>query len=128
MAVDNFKGLAAASNGSRIVLAGPSELVVLDAPYRSDYLRYLCSIGRDGETVSQQSAMSLLRPDKLVFHYERLMALSFALANTDFACHVIGIADLAQLDEALAAVRMGPLPPDALDKLEPVWASNFRTG
>ncbi len=55
------------------------ELVVLDAPYRSDYLRYLCSVGRDGATVSQQSVMSLLRPEKLVFHYERLMALSFAL-------------------------------------------------
>jgi hypothetical protein len=22
-------------------------------------------------------------------------------------------------------VRLGPLPPDALTKLEPVWASNF---
>ncbi|HEY0522560.1 MAG TPA: hypothetical protein VGD08_04160 [Stellaceae bacterium] len=55
------------------------ELVVLDAPYRSDYLRYLCSVGRDGATVSQQSAMSLLHPAKLVFHYERLMASSFAL-------------------------------------------------
>jgi D-threo-aldose 1-dehydrogenase len=52
-------------------------------------------------------------------------ALRFALANDDFACHVIGIADLAQLDEALAAVRMGPLPPEALAKLEAVWTSNF---
>jgi L-galactose dehydrogenase/L-glyceraldehyde 3-phosphate reductase len=55
-------------------------------------------------------------------------ALRFALARTDFACHVAGIADLAQLDEALAAVRLGPLPPDALTKLEPVWASNFGMG
>src|SRR5262245_36982480 len=52
-------------------------------------------------------------------------ALRFALANGDFACHVIGIADLAQLDEALAAVRMGPLPREALAKLEQAWASNF---
>jgi D-threo-aldose 1-dehydrogenase len=55
-------------------------------------------------------------------------ALRFALANTDFACHVVGIADLAQLDEALAAVRLGPLPRDALAKLEPVWESNFGMG
>ncbi len=55
-------------------------------------------------------------------------ALRFALANTDFACHVIGIADLAQLDEALAAVRMGPLPRAALAKLEAVWAGNFGMG
>jgi hypothetical protein len=39
---------------------------------------------------------------------------------------VIGIADLAQLDEALAAARRGPLPPEALAKLEAVWTSNFR--
>ena len=38
------------------------------------------------------------------------------------------VADLAQLDEALAAVRMGPLPPAALAKLDPVWASNFGAG
>jgi L-galactose dehydrogenase/L-glyceraldehyde 3-phosphate reductase len=55
-------------------------------------------------------------------------ALRFALANTDFACHVIGIADLGQLDEALAAVRMGPLPQRALAELEPVWRSNFGMG
>jgi D-threo-aldose 1-dehydrogenase len=52
-------------------------------------------------------------------------ALRFALGNDDFACHVIGIADLVQLDEALAAVRMEPLPPEALAKLEAVWTSNF---
>ena len=55
-------------------------------------------------------------------------ALRFVLANTGFACSVIGIADLAQLDQALAAVRMGPLPHAALAKLEPVWASNFGMG
>jgi hypothetical protein len=41
---------------------------------------------------------------------------------------VIGIADLAQLDQALAAVRMGPLPHAALAKLEAVWPSNFGMG
>jgi L-galactose dehydrogenase/L-glyceraldehyde 3-phosphate reductase len=55
-------------------------------------------------------------------------ALRFALANTEFACHVIGIADLAQLDEALAAVRSGPLPREALAKLEAAWAGNFGMG
>ena len=55
-------------------------------------------------------------------------ALRFVLANTDFACSVMGIADLAQLDEALTAVRLGPLPPDTLTKLEPVWVSNFGMG
>ena len=52
-------------------------------------------------------------------------ALRFALANKDFSCSVVGIADLAQLDEALAAVEMGPLPDEAISRLEPLWASNF---
>ncbi|HVG50220.1 MAG TPA: aldo/keto reductase [Xanthobacteraceae bacterium] len=52
-------------------------------------------------------------------------ALRFVLANTDFSCHVVGIADMAQLDEALAAVLMGPLPKEAITKLEMLWASNF---
>jgi L-galactose dehydrogenase/L-glyceraldehyde 3-phosphate reductase len=55
-------------------------------------------------------------------------ALRFALANTDFACHVIGIADLAQFDEALAAVAMGPLPKEACDRLDALRARNFGLG
>ena len=53
-------------------------------------------------------------------------ALRFVLANTDFACHVVGIADMTQLDEALAAVEMGPLPKEGIAKLETLWANNFR--
>lgn len=52
-------------------------------------------------------------------------ALRFALANANFACSVIGIADLAQLDEALAAAAMGPLPPEALAALDALRARNF---
>ena len=54
-------------------------------------------------------------------------ALRFALTNTDFACSVVGIADLAQLDEALAAVAMGPLPPDATAQLEAAVEEQFRS-
>ena len=52
-------------------------------------------------------------------------ALRFALGNNDFACSVVGIADLAQLDEALAAVQMGPLPDVAVAKLRELWENNF---
>jgi len=55
-------------------------------------------------------------------------ALRFALANTDFACSVVGIADLAQLDEALAAAAIGPLPPEALAALDALRARNFDMG
>ena len=37
----------------------------------------------------------------------------------------MGIAELDQIDEALAAVELGPLPDDALGLLEPLYASDF---
>jgi aryl-alcohol dehydrogenase-like predicted oxidoreductase len=53
-------------------------------------------------------------------------ALRFVLANPDLTCHLIGLADIAYLKEAIAAVEMGPLPPDAIAKLERLWARDFR--
>jgi aryl-alcohol dehydrogenase-like predicted oxidoreductase len=53
-------------------------------------------------------------------------ALRFALGNRDVASRVIGIADLKQLDEALEAVRQGPLPTAAISKLDELWANDFR--
>lgn len=55
-------------------------------------------------------------------------ALRFCLARTDFACTVFGIAELSHLDEAIAAATMGPLPAEAIARLEPLWASDFRAG
>jgi len=55
-------------------------------------------------------------------------ALRFSLANADVSTVVIGLAKLSHLDEALAAAAAGPLPPDALARLAPVWASNFGLG
>jgi L-galactose dehydrogenase/L-glyceraldehyde 3-phosphate reductase len=52
-------------------------------------------------------------------------ALRFALANPDLSCIVVGMAELAHLEEALAAADMGPLPEDALAELREVYASNF---
>jgi aryl-alcohol dehydrogenase-like predicted oxidoreductase len=52
-------------------------------------------------------------------------ALRLALANADLATRVIGIASLDELDEALAAVAAGPLPPPALHTLEALWANDF---
>lgn len=53
-------------------------------------------------------------------------ALRFVLGNRDLSSRVIGIAELLFLDEALAAVPMGPLPPEAIARLERLWASDFR--
>ncbi len=52
-------------------------------------------------------------------------ALRFGLANPDVACVVFGLAELAHLDDALAAAEMGPLPQEALDRLNTVHAAEF---
>jgi aryl-alcohol dehydrogenase-like predicted oxidoreductase len=53
-------------------------------------------------------------------------ALRFTLANADLSTRVLGIASLAELDEALAAVAAGPLPRAAIRTLEALWANDFR--
>jgi D-threo-aldose 1-dehydrogenase len=53
-------------------------------------------------------------------------ALRFVLANAELSSRVIGIATLADLDEALAAVAQGPLADAVIAKLESLWASDFR--
>jgi D-threo-aldose 1-dehydrogenase len=53
------------------------------------------------------------------------VALRFALGNRDLSSRVIGITELAQLDEALAAVERGSLPPEAVAKLDQLWATDF---
>jgi D-threo-aldose 1-dehydrogenase len=55
------------------------------------------------------------------------IALRFALGNRDLATRVIGIGELSHLDEALAAVERGPLPPEAISKLDQLWATDFYT-
>lgn len=54
------------------------------------------------------------------------VALRFVLGNTDFSTHVIGLSDIAYLDEALAAVQMGPLPDTAMKKIEALWRNEFK--
>jgi L-galactose dehydrogenase/L-glyceraldehyde 3-phosphate reductase len=55
------------------------------------------------------------------------VALRFTLGNRDLSSRVIGVTELAQLDEALAAIERGPLPPEAMAKLDQLWANDFFT-
>jgi D-threo-aldose 1-dehydrogenase len=55
-------------------------------------------------------------------------ALRFALGNKEFATRVIGITTIAQLDEALAALALGPLPSVAMSRLEALWSNGFGAG
>jgi aryl-alcohol dehydrogenase-like predicted oxidoreductase len=52
-------------------------------------------------------------------------ALRFSLANPDLACVVIGLGEPSHLEEAIAAEAMGPLPAEAIAKLEAVYAKGF---
>jgi L-galactose dehydrogenase/L-glyceraldehyde 3-phosphate reductase len=52
-------------------------------------------------------------------------ALRFVLTNPDIACAVIGLAEPAHLEEALAAEDLGPLPDEAMQTLEQVYAADF---
>jgi L-galactose dehydrogenase/L-glyceraldehyde 3-phosphate reductase len=42
-------------------------------------------------------------------------AIRFALSHADISGVVIGIGELDQIDEALTAIDLGPLPPEALE-------------
>lgn len=52
-------------------------------------------------------------------------ALRFVLANRDIACAVVGLAEPAHLEEAIAAAELGPLPPEALAMLDRIYESEF---
>ncbi|MGH6628950.1 MAG: aldo/keto reductase, partial [Burkholderiales bacterium] len=52
-------------------------------------------------------------------------ALRFVLANPAISCAIIGLAETAHLEEALAGAKKGPLPKTALEKLEKLYAANF---
>ncbi len=52
-------------------------------------------------------------------------AIRFGLANPDIACVVFGLAELSHLDEALCAADLGPLPQEALDELNTLYAAEF---
>jgi L-galactose dehydrogenase/L-glyceraldehyde 3-phosphate reductase len=55
-------------------------------------------------------------------------AIRFALANPGIAGVLVGMAELAHLEEALAAAEMGPLPDTALAELSEVYEANFGLG
>ncbi len=52
-------------------------------------------------------------------------ALRYVLSNPDVSCAIIGLAEPAHLEEALAGEALGALPQKALDTLEKVYAADF---
>lgn len=52
-------------------------------------------------------------------------ALRFVLSNPDISCAVVGLAEMAHLEEALAGAAKGALPRAALAQLDELYAGNF---
>lgn len=53
-------------------------------------------------------------------------AIRFALAEPRLSCVIVGLAELAHLEEALAAEAMGPLPDQALAEIGQIYADGVR--
>jgi aryl-alcohol dehydrogenase-like predicted oxidoreductase len=53
-------------------------------------------------------------------------ALRFVLTNPNVSCAIIGLAELAHLEEALSGAEAGPLPQPALSALQRLYAANFK--
>ncbi len=67
-----------------------ARLAVIDVPRGGDIRRYLASLSQNG-LVTQQSAMSMLHPERLIFAYERVMAIAVAIAAQPRAALLLGL-------------------------------------
>jgi predicted O-methyltransferase YrrM len=67
-----------------------ASLFVVDVAAGARQTRILGAIGKDG-LLTEQSGMDLLRPERLVFLYERLMLLAFALVERPKAALLLGL-------------------------------------
>ena len=67
---------------------------VVDFDRGSRHFRTLGSFGA-GAQVTEQSSMDLLYPARLVFHYERLMSLAFAMVERPVSVLLLGVGGAA---------------------------------
>jgi hypothetical protein len=67
---------------------------VVDFDRGARHFRTLGSFGA-GAQVTEQSSMDLLYPARLVFHYERLMSLAFAMAERPVTALLLGVGGAA---------------------------------
>jgi L-galactose dehydrogenase/L-glyceraldehyde 3-phosphate reductase len=102
----------------RVMAGGP-----LASPRRPEKLAVMTTdTDLDNEIRSAAAVRAVLGA---AFGTPAQVALRFTLGNRDLASRIVGITELNQLDEALAAVERGPLPPEAIAKLDQLWANDF---
>ena len=89
-------------HGREVVIASASDLATEERRARAVF----DALGQSGGTQAQT-------------------ALRYVLSNPDVSCAIVGLADPAQLEEALAGAALGVLPQQALDMLERQYATDF---
>lgn len=78
-----------------------------------------------GDTVASETDKANVLFDIIGSRYgtRAQTAVRFALAQQRLACVVVGLAELSHLEEAVAALGMGPLDGEALEEINAVYAS-----
>ena len=125
--VQDFEGLLAACANQDV---GTMNIRVLAAGVLATTERH----GREGmitrnTTLEEEERRAALVREALGDAYgtPSQTAIRFALAEPRLHGIVVGIEKQSHLEEALAGIEMGPLPPEAMAKLDPLYASNFAT-
>ena len=93
LVLDYFGSTARIRTLRRAEIFGSSVFVV-DFDRGSRHFRTLGSFGA-GAQVTEQSSMDLLYPDRLVFHYERLMSLALAMSARSVSALLLGVGGAA---------------------------------
>ena len=85
-------------------------------------------ITRDADlTLEERRAQAVFAALGETYGTRAQTALRFVLSNPDLACAVIGLAEPAHLEEALAGAALGPLPAPALQTLQTLYSTGFES-
>jgi len=55
-------------------------------------------------------------------------AIRFAIAKPQVSTALVGLSNMEQLEQAVAAAERGPLPAEAVERLHQVWSSRWSAG
>lgn len=76
-----------------------------------------------GDTVESemQKAKAIFDEISLTYGTRAQTALRFALAQPKLSSVIVGLAELEHLEQAIEAEKMGPLPPEAMERIQAVY-------